>query len=86
MVASLSHAELERLYSEPSVQAYRAEALLAQLENGETIAALCFNLVDPPAPDERNPEYAAKLRALAERLKFPRDYVASIQDARGKLS
>lgn len=86
MVASLSHAELERLYSEPSVQAYRAEALLAQLENGETIAALCFNLVDPPAPDERNPEYAAKLRALAERLKFPRDYVASIQYARGKLS
>jgi Gamma-glutamyl cyclotransferase, AIG2-like len=79
MVASLTHAELERLYSESSVQAYRPEALLTQLANGETIAALCFNLVEPPAPDERNPEYAAKLRALAERLKFPRDYVASIQ-------
>lgn len=79
MVASLSHSELERLYSEPSVQVYRPEALLAQIENGETIAALCFNLVDPPTPNERNPEYAAKLRALAERLKFPPDYVASIQ-------
>lgn len=79
MVAALSHADVERLYSEPSVQAYQPEALLTQLESGETIAALCFNLIDPPAPDERNPDYAAELRALAERLKFPPDYVASIQ-------
>jgi Gamma-glutamyl cyclotransferase, AIG2-like len=78
MVASLSHTQLELLYSEPSVQAYRPEALLTQLTNGERIAALCFNLIDPSAPCERNPEYAAKLRPLAERLNLPPDYVASI--------
>lgn len=78
-VASLSHEDLARLYSEPSVQAYRPEAVLAQLTDGETIAALCFNLIEPPAAHERNPEYAAKLRALAERLQFPSDYVASIR-------
>jgi hypothetical protein len=78
LIASLSHVELEQLYSEPSVQAYRPEAVLAHLANGETRAALCFNLVEPPSADKRNPEYASKLRALAERLHFPADYVATI--------
>ena len=79
LVASLSHKELERLYSEPSVQAYRPEAVLAYQTNGETLAALCFNLVEPPSVDEHNLDYASKLRALAERLNFPSDYVSSIQ-------
>ena len=77
-IASLSHVELEQLYSEPGLQAYRPEAVLAQLANGETLAALCFNLEEPPSLDERNPDYASRLRALAERLDFPADYVASI--------
>ena len=77
-IASLSHEELEQLYSEPGLQAYRPEAVLAQLLNGETRPALCFNLVDPPSPQERNPEYASELRSLAQRLDFPADYVASI--------
>lgn len=79
LLVSLSHAELEQLYSEPSVQAYRPEAVLANLSNGEVLAALCFNLPEPPSADERNADYAARLRALAERLNFPAEYVASIQ-------
>ena len=79
LVASLSHADLERLYSEPSVSAYRPEAVLADLSNGEVVAALCFNLPEPPSAGERNVDYASKLRSLAERLNFPADYVASIQ-------
>lgn len=79
LIASLSHNELEQLYSEPSVQAYRPEAVLAHLVNGEALAALCFNLPQPPSSDERNLDYASKLRALAERLQFPPDYVSSIQ-------
>ena len=77
-IASFTHVELEQLYSDPSLQAYKPEAVLAQLDNGESLAVLCFNLVEPPSPQERNPEYASKLRALAERLDFPADYVASI--------
>jgi hypothetical protein len=79
VVASLSHSELEQLYSEPSVQVYKPEAVLATLLNGESLAVLCFNLVELPTADEHNPEYAAKLRALAKQLKFPPDYVSSIQ-------
>ncbi len=79
IVASLSHEDLARLYSESSVQAYRPEAVLAQLADGKKISALCFNLIEPPTPHERDPEYVAKLRTLAERLKFPADYVASIR-------
>ena len=79
LIASLSHADLERLYSEPSVSAYRPEAVLAYLPNGDVLAALCFNLPEPPSTEERNTEYAFKLRSLAERLNFPAEYVASIQ-------
>ena len=79
LVASLSHAELERLYAEPGVSAYRPEAVLANLPSGEVVAALCFNLPEPPAAGERNVDYASKLRSLAERLNFPAEYVASIQ-------
>jgi hypothetical protein len=77
-IVSLSHVELEQLYSEPGLQAYKPEAVLAQLANGATLPALCFNLVEPPSLEERNPDYASRLRALAERLDFPTDYVASI--------
>jgi hypothetical protein len=78
-LASLSHNEVEQLYSDPSVQSYRPEPVLAYLANGEILAALCFNLPEPPASDEHNPGYAAQLRALAERLQLPPDYVSSIQ-------
>jgi len=81
VVASLSHRELERLYSEPSVQAYKPEAVLAHLLHGEILAALCFNLVESPSASEHNPAYATKLRALAEQLQLPPDYVLSIQGA-----
>lgn len=79
VIASLSHAELEQLYSEPGLSTYRPEAVLVQLSNGEVLAALCFNLPEPPSTDERNADYASRLRSLAERLNFPADYVASIQ-------
>ena len=79
VVASLSHSELEQLYGEPSVQAYKPEAVLAHLLNDAIVAALCFNLVEAPSADEHNPEYATKLRTLAAQLHLPPDYVSSIQ-------
>jgi hypothetical protein len=79
IVMSLTLAELDRLYSEPGVQAYQPQAVLAHLAGGGVIAALCYNLPQPPAPKERNPEYAAKLRAVAQRVGLPAEYVASLQ-------
>ena len=79
ILMELTHAEIDRLYAEPSVQAYRSEALLCKLDDGSQLPALCFNLVEPPHPEEANSEYAAKLRSLAVRLGLPSDYVNSIQ-------
>jgi len=77
-VIELSHDEVERLYAEPSVAAYRPEAVLAQLADRSCIPALCFNLPLPNDGVEANPEYAEKLREVANRLGLPADYVASI--------
>lgn len=79
VLMELTHAEIEKLYSESSVQAYRPEAVLAELNDGSRVAALCFNLLTPPAPGEANPEYAAKLRDLARRLELPTNYLNSIK-------
>jgi len=74
----LSHAEVEQLYSEPSVSAYGPEAVMAQLADGSYLPGLRFNLVVPPAPDEAHADSSMKLRELARRLKLPRAYVESI--------
>lgn len=75
---SLSHNELDALYAEASVSVYRPEAVLAQLTDGSVVPALCFNLPLPPSTGERNPQYAAKLKTLAEQIGLPPSYVASI--------
>ena len=76
---SLTHSEVDTLYSESSVSVYRPEAVSAHLADGSVIPALCFNLPVPPATDERNPQYVSKLRELASRIAMPQGYVSSIQ-------
>jgi hypothetical protein len=78
VVFSLTHAEVDALYAEASVSVYRPEAVAARIADGSVVPALCFNLPVPPASDERNPQYAAKLKALAGRIGLPPDYVDSI--------
>lgn len=78
VVFSLTHAEVDALYAEASVSVYRPEAVGARLADGSVVPALCFSLPVPPASGERNPEYAAKLKALAGRVGLPPVYVASI--------
>src|SRR5215207_8883135 len=79
VVFSLMRGEVEALYSEDSVSAYRPEVVRARLSDGSVTPALCFNLPVAPSADERNPQYAAKLRELAGRLGLPPDYVSSIR-------
>jgi hypothetical protein len=78
-VFGLSHDEVERLYAEPSVSAYRPEAVIAQLVDGSYIPALCFNLPPSDETAEANPEYAEKLRMVAGRLGLPAEYAAGIR-------
>ncbi len=78
VVMTLTHAELSQLYADDSVSVYKPEAVVARQPDGATVPALCYNLEEAPGPDEKNSEYAAKLRDLAKRLELPPDYVASI--------
>ena len=77
MLFELTHGDIERLYAEPSVAPYRPEAVLAEPDEGEPVAALCYNLPSAPT-DEPNLEYVRKLRALATRLDLPAGYVSTI--------
>jgi hypothetical protein len=78
LIFSLTEEEIDRLYSEASVSIYQPQNVQAKLANDEIVTALCFNLPKPPSASERNSEYATRLKALAERLGLPRDYVDTI--------
>lgn len=78
VVFSLTHEDIDGLYGEPSVKAYRPEPVLARLKAGELIPTLCFNLPALDSTNERNVGYAAKLRDLATRLNLPLKYVQKI--------
>lgn len=78
MLISLTHRDLSRLYAGPGLEQYRPEAVVVRTMDGESLPALCYNLPDSPLPQERNPEYAARLQALLRRLKFPSEYCDSV--------
>ena len=78
MLFALTHTELDLLYAAPGLEAYRAEAIVAQSFDGVVTPALCYNLRHPPAADERNSEYASRLQEILARLHFPEAYVASV--------
>jgi hypothetical protein len=79
MLFDLTHAELDTLYAGADLQSYRPEAVLAQTSKGEQVAALCYNVLEPADDSARNPEYAAKLRAVLEKLPFPAEYIRSVR-------
>jgi hypothetical protein len=74
MVYALTPAELDRLYGQPGLEAYRPETIVVRDLGGASIAALCYNLAAAPGPDEANAAYARELRDVLLRLGFPRDY------------
>jgi len=78
MLYALTHAELERLYTAPGLEHYRPEAVLALPLGGTPTPALCYNLRVAPRPQERNPDYAERLRRALTKLDFPPEYIASV--------
>ena len=81
MVVALTHAELDRLYSGPGLEAYKAEAVLTNIVSGGVVPALCYNLIKQPSPEEKNQEYALRLQRTLRALNFPREYVDSVATA-----
>jgi len=74
----LKPAELNRLYADSSLRDYRAQNVTVDLASGGRVSALCYNLPVPPQPAERNPEYTRKLKAVAEKVGLPAEYIASL--------
>jgi hypothetical protein len=68
MIYALTHGEIDALYRGAGLTEHLPEALLADLESGEKIPVLCCNLLNPPGPEESNPDYIAKLQSLKRRL------------------
>ena len=77
MLIALTHEELDLLYGAPGLEGYGPEAVIAYTFDDQAFPALCYNLVIEPSPEERNPEYAARLKRVLERLRFPADYIES---------
>jgi Gamma-glutamyl cyclotransferase, AIG2-like len=75
MVYALTESEIDSLYSEPGLEMYRPESIVATFEDGSSSVVTTFNLQDTTETDEPNLEYAAKLRAVLERLGFPVTYL-----------
>ena len=70
MLYSLTHAEIDRLYRGSGLDEYVAEALNVEADK-KSVAALCCNLLVPPAKDETNPEYETRLRQVMAFLELP---------------
>ena len=71
MVYALADSEIDSLYSEPGLEMYHPEFVVATFEDGSSSEVTTFNLSDETETDEPNLEYAAKLRLVLERLGFP---------------
>ena len=78
MIFALTHDELERLYSAPGLEQYRAETISVTTFEGERLDVSCYNLSVPPGPGVGSSEYAERLRAVLAKLGFPSEYVASV--------
>jgi hypothetical protein len=78
MLMALTHSEFDRLYGAPGLDQYRPEAILATTRRGDTVPAMCYNLLVPPKPTERNPDYARRLQRALRALDFPAEYIDSI--------
>lgn len=78
MIFALTESELERLYSAPGLEQYRAESISVMTFKGERLEVSCYNLPVPPPRGEGNPDYAARLRAVLTKLGFPAEYVVTV--------
>lgn len=71
MVHALTEREINSLYSEPGLEMYRPETVVATFEDGSNSVVTTFNLQRTSSEESFNADYAVKLRSVLERLGFP---------------
>ena len=83
MLMEIGARDLERLYADASVSAYRPEPVRVLLEEGATVEAVCYNVPPPLPATPPDQAYARRLHALCARLGFPASYLAVLARACG---
>jgi hypothetical protein len=83
VISKLTGRELDSLYSSPATRAYRPVPLVAITIAGLEVPVTCYNQpVDPSAA--LNATYLDKLLGVCRKIGLPADYVAELEDLRGK--
>ena len=77
IVMTLSEPDLEALYKEESVAAYRPQPVTAHYADGAAVTATTYVLPEPDGAPV-NPDYARKLQVVAAKMGLPGTYVHSI--------
>ena len=79
ILVSLTHEEIEKLYTDKSVSDYRPEAITVTTKDEDVVPALCYNIVEFSKDSAVDTEYALALLKLADRLGFPSSYLGRIE-------
>jgi hypothetical protein len=71
LVCSLTHTEVNTLYSGSGLMNYVPESVLVEINEDRIIPSLCYVLFDPPSEDEINDDYYEKLSVCLESYCLP---------------
>lgn len=74
MVFALTEEEIRSLYSEPGLNVYVPQSVMASYDDGTSGIVLTYNLRKEQISKSSDPEYAHKLRNVLKRLNFPVDF------------
>jgi hypothetical protein len=79
VVMSLSLAELDRLYADPSVRAYRSRIVTARrLDDGTAVTAQCYTLPEGTVLAAPDPAYLEGLREIGVKVGLPAPFLEAL--------
>lgn len=82
IVMTLSEPDLEKLYREESVAAYRPKPVTAHLADGGSVAASVYVLPEPDGAPAKA-DYVHKLQAVAAKMGLPAHYIRRLAEISG---
>lgn len=81
ILAQATHAEIDRLYGQPWVKAYRPEAVAVRTGDGGLYPAVCY-IAPGPTEVPPFPNYLDRILGAARELGFPEWYVKRLNELR----
>jgi AIG2-like family len=79
VLMNLTDAEVDRLYEDPTVRAYRPQIVTAhRIQDGGAVVARCYTLPEGTQPTPPNPAYLERLREIGRRAGLPTAYLDAL--------